>query len=47
MFYCAFHPETRLIGLYVYQLTLGDRSLLVCKVCAKNFREDGIKLSGL
>jgi hypothetical protein len=47
MFYCAFHVETELKGLNVYQLTLGERSVLVCSVCAENFREHGITLSGL
>ena len=47
MFYCAFHPETQLIGLHVYQLTLGDRSILVCNVCAQNLMEQGLTLSGL
>lgn len=47
MFYCAFHTEKRLIGLDVYQLTLGNRSILVCGRCAKAFREQGITLSGL
>lgn len=47
MFYCTFHPETILKGLDVFQITLGDRSILVCKVCAKAFNNSGITLSGL
>ena len=47
MFYCTFHPETILKGLNVFQITLGNRSILVCNVCAQNFREHGIQLSGL
>jgi hypothetical protein len=46
MFYCAFHVETELKGLGVYQLTLGDRSVLVCGVCAETLLEHGITLSG-
>ncbi len=47
MFYCAFHTKTTLKGLDVYQITLGDASVLVCSDCARNFQEGRIVLSGL
>ena len=47
MFYCAFHTRTTLKGLDVYQITLGDASVLVCPKCAQAFRDGKITLSGL
>lgn len=47
MFYCAFHIRTTLKGLDVYQITLGNASILVCPECAQAFRNNDITLSGL
>lgn len=47
MFYCTFHRDVMLKGLDVYQITLGDASILVCSDCAQAFRNGDCVLSGL